>query len=98
MGYGKTQAKRFETARHNAQMHPNALLELTTDLLHQVLQFQSRADRVVSDFFRTHRLLGSRERHRLAETTYAVLRERLLFGHLAQSGKGEMARRLVVLA
>jgi 16S rRNA (cytosine967-C5)-methyltransferase len=94
----KTQAKRLETARHNAQMHPNALLELATDLLHQVLQFQSPADRVVSDFFRTHRLLGSRERHTLAETTYAVLRERLLFGHLAQSGKGEMARRLVVLA
>ena len=79
-------------------MHPNALLELATDLLHQVLQFQSPADRVVSDFFRTHRALGSRERHTLAETTYGVLRERLLFQHLAQSGKGEMARRLVLLA
>ena len=79
-------------------MHPNALLELATDLLHQVLQFQSPADRVVSDFFRTHRALGSRERHTLAETTYSVLRERLLFQHLAQSGKGEMARRLVLLA
>jgi 16S rRNA (cytosine967-C5)-methyltransferase len=79
-------------------MHPNALIELATDLLHQVLQFQSPADRVVSDFFRTHRTLGPRERSTLAETTYAVLRERLLFQHLAQSGKGEMARRLVLLA
>lgn len=79
-------------------MHPNALLELATDLLHKVLQFDSPADRVVSDFFRTHRALGQRERHTLAETTYTVLRQRLLYQHLAQSGKGEMERRLAVLA
>jgi 16S rRNA (cytosine967-C5)-methyltransferase len=79
-------------------MHPNALIELATDLLHHVLLLQAPADRVVSDFFRTHRELGPRERGSLAETVYAVLRERLLFGHLAQSGQGEMARRLVLLA
>jgi 16S rRNA (cytosine967-C5)-methyltransferase len=79
-------------------MHPHALLELATDLLHQVMTFTSPADRVVSDFFRQHRDLGPRERHTLAETTYAVLRRRLLLQHLAQSGKGEMERRLVVLA
>ena len=78
-------------------MHPNALLELATDLLHKVLQFDTPADRIVSDFFRTHRELGQRERHTLAETTYTVLRQRLLFQHLAQSGKGEMERRLVLL-
>ncbi|HEY9068199.1 MAG TPA: RsmB/NOP family class I SAM-dependent RNA methyltransferase [Burkholderiaceae bacterium] len=79
-------------------MHPQALLELSTELIHRVLQLQHPADGVVSDFFRQHRALGSRERHTLAETTYAVLRERLLFQHLAQSGKGEMERRLAVLA
>lgn len=79
-------------------MHPNALLELATDLLHKVLQFDSPADRVVSDFFRTNRALGQRERHTLVETTYTVLRQRLLYQHLAQSGKGEMERRLAVLA
>ena len=78
-------------------MHPNALLELTTELLHRVLQLQHPADGVVSDFFRQHRALGSRERHTLAETTYAVLRQRALFQHLAQSGKGEMERRLAIL-
>jgi hypothetical protein len=31
-----------------------------------------------------HRGLGARERHTLAETTYAVLRQRLLWQHLAQ--------------
>ena len=79
-------------------MHPNALLELSTELIHRVLQLQHPADGVVSDFFRQHRALGSRERHTLAETTYTVLRQRLLFQHLAQSGKGEMERRLAILA
>ena len=79
-------------------MHPNALLELSTELLHRVLQFQQPADNVVSDFFRQQRALGMRERHTLAETTYAVLRRRLLFQHLAQSGKGEIERRLAMLA
>src|SRR5689334_23732801 len=78
-------------------MHPNALLELATELLHRVLQLQHPADGVVSDFFRQHRALGARERHTLAETTYTVLRQRLLFQHLAQSGKGEMERRLALL-
>ena len=78
-------------------MHPNALLELATDLLQRVLRFEHPADGVVSDFFRQHRALGSRERHTLAETTYAVLRQRLLFQHLAQSGRGPIERRLAIL-
>ena len=79
-------------------MHPNALLELSTELIHRVLQLQHPADGVVSDFFRQHRALGSRERHTLAETTYTVLRQRLLYQHLVQSGKGEIERRLAILA
>ena len=78
-------------------MHPNALLELATELLHRVMQFSAPADNVVSDFFRQNRGLGMRERHTLAETTYTVLRQRPLFQHLAQSGKGEMERRLALL-
>jgi 16S rRNA (cytosine967-C5)-methyltransferase len=80
------------------RMHPTALVELATELLHQVLRFEHPADSVVSDFFRRQRQLGARERHTLAETTYAVLREKPLWQHLAQSGKGEMERRLVLLA
>jgi 16S rRNA (cytosine967-C5)-methyltransferase len=78
-------------------MHPTALLDLCTDLLRQVLAFDAPADSVVSAFFRQHRDLGSRERHTLAETTYNVLRRRLLFQHLAQSGAGPMERRLAIL-
>ena len=79
-------------------MHPNALLDLATDLLRQVLKLDQPADSVVSSFFRQHRNLGPRERHTLAETTYAVLRQRLLLAHLAQSGSGALERRLAALA
>ncbi|MBX3602677.1 MAG: RsmB/NOP family class I SAM-dependent RNA methyltransferase [Rubrivivax sp.] len=79
-------------------MHPGALLDLATELLRAVLKLDAPADGIVSDFFRRHRTLGHRERHALAETTYAVLRERLLFQHLAQSGSGALERRLAILA
>lgn len=79
-------------------MHPNALVEMTTELLGDVLKFEIPADAVVSSFFRRHRTLGPRERHTLAETVYAVVRQRLLFQHLAQSGSGPLERRLVLLA
>ena len=78
-------------------MHPNALLELATELLHRVLQLQHPADGIVLEFFRQHRALGQRERHALAETTWAVLRQRPLLQHLAQSGSGETERRLAIL-
>jgi len=59
--------------------------------------FDSPADSLVSAFFRQHKALGQRERHTLAETAYGVLRHRLLFQHLAQSGRGPMSRRLAIL-
>ncbi len=83
-------------------MHPNALLDLATELLRSVLKLDAPADGLVSMFFRKHRDLGARERHTLAETTYAVLRQRLLFQHLAAAGKfnekGPPERRLAILA
>ena len=78
-------------------MHPNALLDLTAELLRSVLKFDAPADGLVSMFFRKHAGLGPRERHTLAETTYTVLRQRLLFQHLAQSGLGPLERRLALL-
>jgi 16S rRNA (cytosine967-C5)-methyltransferase len=78
-------------------MHPNALLDLVAELLRGVLRFDSPADGQISAFFRQHRALGPRERHTLAETTYTVLRQRLVLQHLAQSGAGALERRLAIL-
>jgi 16S rRNA (cytosine967-C5)-methyltransferase len=78
-------------------MHPKALLDACTDLVAQVLKFEHPADAVVSRYFREHRSLGPRERATLAETAYAVVRRKLLFEHLAQSGTGRRERRLAIL-
>jgi len=81
----------------NWRMHPNALLDMSCELLRAVLKFDSPADGVVSAYFRKNKGLGQRERGTLAETVYTVLRKRLLLQHLAQSGAGPMERRLVIL-
>ena len=79
-------------------MHPGTLLDLTTQLVHEVMKLDAPADGVVSNFFHAQRALGVRERHTLAETVYAVLRKRLLLQHLAQKGSGTLERRLAMLA
>ena len=79
-------------------MHPNVLLDTATELLREVGKLDMPADVIVSNFFRKHRELGPRERNALAETAYAVLRQRMLFQHLAQSGSGALERRLAILA
>ena len=79
-------------------MTPRALLESCASLLREVLTFEAPADGVVSAFFRKHKALGARERHTLAETTYDVLRRRLLYQHLAaQGGSGPGERRMAIL-
>ncbi len=79
-------------------MHPNALLELCAELIAAVNKLDAPADSTVSAFFRQHKNLGQRERASLAETVYALLRERLKFQNLAQSGSGPLNRRLAMLA
>ena len=81
-------------------MHPNALLEATTDLLRLVLRFEHPADAVVARFFHDQRkshAFGPRERATLTETVFDVLRRRLLFEHFAPSGTGSKERRLALL-
>ncbi|UUX94950.1 RsmB/NOP family class I SAM-dependent RNA methyltransferase [Aquabacterium sp. J223] len=79
-------------------MHPKALLALAADLVARLQKLDAPADGTVSTFFREQRGLGPRERHTLAETAYAVLRQRLRWQHLAQGGPGPMERRLALLA
>jgi 16S rRNA (cytosine967-C5)-methyltransferase len=79
-------------------MRPAPLLDLASELLRAVLRFDSPADGLLSEFFRSHRQLGPRERQTLAETAYTVIRQRLVLRHLAQGGSGTLERRLAILA
>jgi 16S rRNA (cytosine967-C5)-methyltransferase len=76
----------------------SSLIDLNARLLREVLRFEQPADRVLATFFRSERSLGPRERHALAETTYAVLRRLAAWRHLAAGGPGHLERRLVALA
>lgn len=66
-------------------------------LLTEVLTFEYAADATVSRFFRAHPKLGHAERGVIAEAVFAVLRRRLEFANLAESGTGAPARRLLLL-
>jgi 16S rRNA (cytosine967-C5)-methyltransferase len=74
------------------------ILRHCTLLVGEVLRFQMPADVTVSKHFRDNRELGARDRAWIAETVFAVLREKSLLSHLAQSMTGDLNRRLVLLA
>ena len=69
----------------------------TEQVLREVLQFSGPADVVLSRYFREHPRLGMRERGAVAETVYAILRNRLIYNNLSESGYGSQMRRLVLL-
>jgi 16S rRNA (cytosine967-C5)-methyltransferase len=79
-------------------MSPKALLDTAADLLREVLKLNAPSDHVVSQFFRLHRTLGSRERGVLSQTVYEVLRRKSQWQHLAQTGSGPLERRFALLA
>ena len=78
-------------------MHPNALLDASSDLIGQALTFEQPSDAVAARFFREHRQLGPRERATLSDTLYNVLRRKPLFEHFAASGHGSKPRRMAIL-
>lgn len=75
------------------------LIGQTETLLADVLRFSGPADAATSRFFRAHPKLGHSERGVIAEAVFAVLRRKMEFSHLAESGSssGNQARRLALL-
>lgn len=73
------------------------LIGQTETLLADVLKFTGPADAITSRFFREHPKLGHGERGVIAEAVFAVLRRRMEFAHLAESGTGSPTRRLALL-
>lgn len=66
--------------------------------LAQALELTGPADLLLHRFFRAHPQMGRRDRGVVAETLFDVLRNRRLYGHLADSGAGTLARRLALLS
>ncbi len=70
-------------------MTPAARLQAALDLLALVAAPGPPADRAVADYFRTHRYIGSKDRHAVSDLVYAVVRRRAaLDWWIAEAGGG----------
>lgn len=83
-------------ARRESPLH-GFLIGQTEALLAEILKFAGAADATTSRFFRAHPKLGHSERGVIAEAVFAVLRRRMEFAHLGESGSGSPTRRLALL-
>ena len=106
---GKAQRSRPSAATRGAPKQPKAtltgqplgfhgqLIDHAEALAGEVLAFDMPADVGVSRYFKDHPMLGHRDRGLIAESVFAVLRRKLEYAQLAQSGSGSLARRMILL-
>lgn len=88
------------SGRRNARK-PDAPLTLEKALeraMGLALTFEKPADRTLSEFFRSNRSLGRRDRSMIADRIFDTLRQRRLYAHLAESGAGSLPRRMALIA
>ena len=67
-------------------MHTPRLVEPASELLRQVLSFARPTEAVLADFWRQRRNAGARDRARLADAVFDVLRRRRWYEHMARQG------------
>lgn len=79
-----------------ASFHVNVIAHAEA-LLGELLKFDMPADSRTSRYFRANPMLGQRDRGLIAESVYAVLRRKLEYAQLAQSGSGPLTRRMILL-
>lgn len=72
-------------------------IEQVQRLLGDMLQWQHPADAVLSQWMRTNRNAGARDRAEVADAAFDVLRHLRRYRHLAESGSGPASRRLAIL-
>ena len=78
------------------RLHP-AVVGHIEEALREILRFTGPADVILSRYFREHPKLGPRERSAVAESIYAVLRNKLSYASFSESGHGPAMRRLALL-
>jgi 16S rRNA (cytosine967-C5)-methyltransferase len=76
---------------------PPAIIGSTEEVLREILRFSGPADGTLSRYFREHPRLGSRERGVIAESIYALLRNKAVYTNFAESGSGSAMRRMTLL-
>lgn len=84
----------------SARRHPRAaprrdVAELAQLALGRLLEGEEPADVALRRFFAAHPTMGRNDRGRVAEAIWDILRNRRLYAHVAQSGRGPLAARLL---
>ena len=88
--------KRGASAAHDSGFHAQVIAHAEA-LLAEVLLFDMPADVKASRYFKANPMLGHRDRGLIAESVFAVLRRKLEYAQLAQSGTGSLTRRMILL-
>ena len=76
---------------------PPYVLTSAENVLREIMRFTAPADTTLSHFFKSHPKLGGRERGAIAESVYAVLRNKAFFTDRAEAGAGGATMRRLVL-
>ncbi len=63
-------------------MKPAAQIQASIELMDEVLKTGSPADRIMANYFRSHRYIGSKDKAAISEHLYTVLRNRLSYEYL----------------
>lgn len=79
-------------------MRHAARLQATIDLLDQIAETKSPADRIMSAYFKQRRYIGSKDKASISENLYTILRNRMRFEYILNSKDlGIHSRMLVAL-
>ncbi len=86
-------------ARRSPRRPPPAAshAELAQAAVARLLEPAEPADRILRRFFAAHPAMGRADRGRLAEAAWDILRNRRLYAHAAESGRGPLAARLLAV-
>lgn len=94
--------RRGEAPEPRRQTGPRAafhasVIDSAEALVDEVLRFEAPADSTTSRYFKANPHLGQRDRGLIAEAVFAVLRRKMEYAQLAQSGTGPLSRRMILL-
>ena len=71
-------------------MRPPAQVQASIELLDEISQTRYPADRLMAQYFRNNRYIGSKDKAAISEYVYGVLRKKLSYQYLLE--KAELAK------
>ena len=77
-------------------MQPAAQIQASIELIDEVIASGFPADRIMANYFRAHRYIGSKDKAAISEKLYTVLRNRLSFEYLLNKAELPLNGRFLI--